>query len=81
MPYTETHGIIQPDELKALGSVFEEACRASNISRDSTDAENMALKIMLMFQSGVDDQSQLLEAAITLPDPGVDQGQVDLRCN
>jgi hypothetical protein len=51
-----------------LESVVEEACRTSKIARDSADAENMALKIMLLFQSGVDDRGQLLEAAIALPD-------------
>lgn len=39
----------------------------------------MALKIMLLFQSGVDDRGQLLEAAIALPD--ADEVQADLRCN
>jgi hypothetical protein len=56
-----------------------EACRTSKITRGSEDAENMALKIMLLFQSGVDDRDQLLEAAIMLPD--ADEVQADLRCN
>ena len=68
MPFSRTPGIAEPDELKVLESVFEEACRTSKIPRDSADAENMALKIMLLFQSGVDDRDQLLEAAIVLPD-------------
>jgi hypothetical protein len=56
-----------------------EACRISKITRGSEGAENMALKIMLLFQSGVDDRDQLLEAAIMLPD--ADEVQADLRCN
>jgi hypothetical protein len=69
MPQIEAaHGVLGPYELRALGSVFEEACHAANITRNSEEAERMALKIMLMFQSGVDDHGQLLEAAIKLPD-------------
>jgi hypothetical protein len=34
--------------------VFEDACRATNITRGSEEAERVALKIMLVFQSGVD---------------------------
>jgi hypothetical protein len=79
MPFSRTPGIANPDEFKALESVFEEACRTSKISRGSAGAENMALKIMLLFQSGVDDPGQLLEVAIVLPD--ADEVQADLRCN
>ncbi|WP_353646681.1 hypothetical protein [Mesorhizobium sp. WSM2239] len=79
MPYTGTQGIVYPDELRTLESVFEEACRTSKITRGSADAENMALKIMLLFQSGVDDRGRLLEAAITVPD--ADEDKTDLRCN
>jgi hypothetical protein len=79
MPHTGTQGIVYPDELRILESVFEDVCRTSKITRDSADAENMALKIMLLFQSGVDDRGQLLEAAITLAD--ADEIQADLPCN
>ncbi|WP_394887534.1 hypothetical protein ACG873_21780 [Mesorhizobium sp. AaZ16] len=80
MPQFETKlGVWEPDELKVLEAVFEEACGLLQIDRHSPDAENIALKIMLMFQSGVDDRRQLLEAAITLP--YADATQVDLRCN
>jgi hypothetical protein len=82
MPFSGTPGVLEPDELKSLESVFEEACRATNITRDSVEAERVALKIMLMFQSGVDDHGQLLEAAIKLPEAAIklpdadaDQGQ------
>jgi hypothetical protein len=68
MADTGTHGVVYPDELKALESVFEEACRTSKITRGSAGAESMALKIMLLFQSGVDERDQLLGAAIKLPD-------------
>jgi hypothetical protein len=68
MADTGTHGVVYPDELKALDSVFEEACRTSKITRNSADAERVALKIMLLFQSGVDGRDQLLEAAIKMPD-------------
>jgi hypothetical protein len=68
MADTGTHGVVYPDELDTLESVFEEACRASKINRGSADAESMALKIMLLFQSGVDERDQLLEAAIKSPD-------------
>jgi hypothetical protein len=64
MAHTDTHGVVYPDELKALDSVFEEACRTSKITRDSADAKRMALKIMLLYQSGVDGRDKLLEAAI-----------------
>jgi hypothetical protein len=75
MPFSRTPGIADPDELKALESVFDKACRTSKITRGSADAENIALKIMLLFQSGVDDPGQLLEAAIVLPD--ADEVQAD----
>ena len=73
MPHTEANGVMYPDELGALESVFEEACRTSKITRDSAKAERMALKIMLLYQSGVEDCGQLLEAAIKLPDADEDQ--------
>jgi hypothetical protein len=78
MPVSRTPGIADPDELKALESVFEEACRTSKITRDSAKAERVALKIMLLFQCGVDARDQLLEAAIKLPDA---EDQDDLRLN
>jgi hypothetical protein len=68
MPFSRTPGIAGPDELKALESVFEEACRTWKITRDSAEAEHIALKIMLLFQSGVDVHGRSLEAAIKLPD-------------
>lgn len=58
-----------PDELKTLESVFAEVCCVLKISRQSADAENLALKIMLMHESGMDDRSQLLGAVIKQPDP------------
>jgi hypothetical protein len=79
MPHTGTSGIVYPDDLRTLEFVFEEACRTSKITRDSADVENMALKIMLLFQSGMNDRGQLLEAAITLPDAV--EVQADLRCD
>jgi hypothetical protein len=78
MPFNRTPGIADPDELKALESVFEEACRTSKINRGSADAERVALKIMLLFQSGIDDRGRLLEAAIKLPDTDDQDG---LRLN
>jgi hypothetical protein len=68
MPFSRTPGIAEPDELKILESVFEEACRTSKIPRESDEAERIALKIMLLFQSGIDERNQLLEAAIKVPD-------------
>ena len=58
MPFSRTPGIAEPDELKVLESVFEEACRTSKITRDSAEAERMALKIMLVYQSGLEDRGQ-----------------------
>jgi hypothetical protein len=78
MPFNRTPGIADPDELKVLESVFEEACRTSKIHRGSADAERVALKIMLLFQCGVDERDQFLEAAIKFPDA---DDQADLRCN
>jgi len=78
MPHTETHGVIYPDELGCLETVFEEACRTLKITRGTPEAERIGLKIMLLFQSGIDDYGRLLEAAIELPDAG--DGQDDLRC-
>jgi hypothetical protein len=74
MPFSRIPGIAEPDELRALESVFEEACRTSKITRGSADAESLALKIMLLFQSGVEDGDRLLEAVITLPDADADHG-------
>jgi hypothetical protein len=70
MAHAGTHGIVYPDELDTLESVFEEACRTSKINRGSADAERIALKIML-FQSGMDERDQLLEAAINCPSPRI----------
>jgi hypothetical protein len=79
MPHTETHGVVYPDELGALKAVFEDACRKAKITRGSPEAERLALKVMLLFQGGVDDWGRLLEAAIKLPD--ADERQEDhLRC-
>jgi hypothetical protein len=64
-----------------LKAVFEDACRKSNITQGSPEADRLALKIMLLFQGGVDDYGKLLEAAIKLPDPDNDQSPNDLQCN
>lgn len=73
MPQDGAHGVIYPQELKSLEAIFADACRASRIAPGSAEAEDMALKVMLLFQSGIDDHSQLLEAAIKLPDDFADQ--------
>ena len=64
MAHAGTHGVVYPDELDTLESVFGEACHTSKINRGSADAERIALKIMLLFQSGMAERDQLLEAAI-----------------
>jgi hypothetical protein len=79
MPFSRMPGIVDPDELKVLESVFKDACRISKITRDSAEAERVALRIMILFQSGVDDRGQLLEAAIKLPDADEDKADY-LRC-
>jgi hypothetical protein len=63
MPFSGTAGVLHPDELRTLESVFEEICQLSKITRGSAEAENLALKLMLLHQSGVNDRGQLLEAA------------------
>jgi hypothetical protein len=80
MPFSRMPGIADPEELEALQSVFEEACRLSHVGRGSSQANVVALKIMLLHQSGVEDRKQLLEAAIKLSDTDKDQDQGDLRC-
>jgi hypothetical protein len=80
MSHIGTHGVVYPDELRILESVFEKACRTSKITRDSAEAERIALKIMLLFQGGIDDCGQLLEAAIKLPNADEDQDE-NLKCS
>jgi hypothetical protein len=79
MPFSQMPGIADPDELKSLELVFEEACSRSHIARSSVEAERMALRIMILFQSGVEDPGRLLEATVQVPDPNEDQAQ-HLRC-
>jgi hypothetical protein len=74
MSHIGTHGVVYPDELRILESVFEKACRTSKITRDSAEAERIALKIMLLFCG------QLLEAAIKLPNADEDQDE-NLKCS
>lgn len=72
-------GVLDPDELKVVESVFEEACRRLDFSRGSTNAENLASKIMLLHESGLDDRDQLLAAAIKQSDADLEKDQAVSR--
>lgn len=67
MPFSGTAGVLDPDELGTLESVFEEICQLSKIARGSAEAENLALKLMLLHQSGVNDRGQLMLAVSASP--------------
>jgi hypothetical protein len=69
--------VVYPEELRALESVLEEACVALSITPGSAEAAAMALKIMLLYEGGIDDSRKLLEAAIRLPDPAIRLPEAD----
>ena len=47
------NGSASPDQLSVLHQIFEERCRAAGIEAGHPDHEALALRIMNLFESGI----------------------------
>lgn len=54
---------LYPSDLEALKGVFDILCQEEGIQPGSQEAENIACDLMRLFQSGVQDETMLLDAA------------------
>ncbi|HVK90737.1 MAG TPA: hypothetical protein VM468_04900 [Mycoplana sp.] len=59
--------VIRPDELAILQEVFKALCERERISRDSAAADEIARRIMQLYQSGERNRAKLLEVVRSLP--------------
>ena len=55
-------GIIQPEELRLLQSIFDDLCAAKGIEHDSVAATDTAFFLISIYQSGVTDEERLRRA-------------------
>ena len=49
----DINGVVEPDQLAMLATVLEEHCQSCGIPADSPDRENLAIRIMTLFMSGM----------------------------
>lgn len=45
-------GVMKPGEISIAQSVFDEYCQMHAIDRNSTDAEDIAARILMTYKSG-----------------------------
>lgn len=68
-----TETTLEPGELDLLQEVFDSVRKAKGIEIHSTDASNIAARIIELYQSGVRDREQLQHVAqrsMTVGDSG-----------
>jgi hypothetical protein len=73
MPLSGIEGVVGPDDFEVLEAVFSDACQALEVARNSPQAEQVALKIMILFQSGIEDRRLLVAAVLQSESQGTDQ--------
>lgn len=66
MPFSMIKDPVTPEELTLLQAVFDEVCSSEGISRDSADAEALALILVRQLQNGIKDKGTLGSVARNL---------------
>ncbi|SFK81372.1 hypothetical protein SAMN04488498_113110 [Mesorhizobium albiziae] len=56
------NGSASPEQLAILHQIFNERCRAAGIGPGQPDHETLALRIMSLFESGVQTAEELKDA-------------------
>lgn len=59
-----TQGIMHPEELALLQRVFDRACRSNGHAPSSPAAEDTAVRLIVLFRSGVMDEEKLFAALV-----------------
>ncbi|MDX8526619.1 hypothetical protein RFM68_19135 [Mesorhizobium sp. MSK_1335] len=62
-------GAIDPDELAMLTGILEEHCQSRGIAADSIDRDNLAVRLITLFASGITDIDDLKRALTRTRDP------------
>jgi hypothetical protein len=57
--YLAREGAFSPQDLRILQQVFDQACAERQITKGSIEAEALAAEIMMLFHSGIADESEL----------------------
>jgi hypothetical protein len=63
-PTTSRAGVFQPEELEVLQRVFDQVCRERKHHPESEEAETIAVTIIVLFQTGLLTEHDLVVAAL-----------------
>ncbi|GLS30790.1 hypothetical protein GCM10007937_24980 [Mesorhizobium albiziae] len=56
------NGIASPEQLAVLHQIFDDRCRAAGIQPGDPDHEILALRIISLFESGVQTAEEIIAA-------------------
>ncbi|ESZ50440.1 hypothetical protein ACYG9R_09110 [Mesorhizobium sp. RSR565B] len=63
MPLGRYRGVFEPEDLDLLQRVLDKLCGERGIDRDDSDQrEVLAWGVILLFQNGITDEAELLQA-------------------
>lgn len=65
MPFSRYAGILYPDDIAALQRVFTRICAERGISTRGAAAEHLAAQLVELRKSGLDSETDLLEAVVS----------------
>jgi hypothetical protein len=63
MPFSRYSGVFRPADLDMIQRVFDQLCGERRLAQmDKERKEDLAEEIVLVFQNGIEDEADLLQA-------------------
>jgi hypothetical protein len=58
---TDLKEAVRPEQLNMLQRVFDRACEAAHIAKQTPQAEGLAATLFHLFKSGIEEEEKLIE--------------------